>query len=138
MTRSWWLAIAGCALLALAWGVARFWYWEPAGVRRGSLVYALKIPTAAKSFRPWSADSAPVYDVTHGNADAPSYTLIQYASKQQPGLLEPQIVAAGYSCQWFSTATLACARSRHAVLQAQVTAHYDEATKTSQVTVHLY
>lgn len=125
-------------MLALAWGAARFWYWEPAGVRRGSLVYALKIPSAAKSFRLWSADGPPVYDVAHGDAEAPGYTLIQYASKKLPGSLEPQIVAAGYHCKWFSSATLACDRSRQAVLQAQVTAHYDEATHTSQVTVHLY
>lgn len=137
MTRSSKVALVAVLALGVAWAIAQFARWEPTGVKRGSLVYALKVPGAAKALALWSPDTAPHYDIARNDGLANGYTSIQYRSRKPPRDLEPAIVASGYKCQWVGEATLTCDRSQAGALQSQVTVHYDDAQRMSDVIVHL-
>jgi hypothetical protein len=137
MTRSSQFALIGACVLGIAWAAVQFLRWEPTGMTRGSFAYTLKVPASAKALALWSPDTSPRYDVARSDGLAPGFTSIEYQSHKSPRDLAPAISASGYKCQWVSDSTLTCDRSKGKTLQSQVTVHFDEATRMSDVIVHV-
>lgn len=125
------------AVLAAMWLGLQYLVWEPSGVPRGSLVYALKVPAAAKNQHLWNAVGTPLYDVRIGDGPAPAYTLVRYAASGGTERLERAIAADGFDCERIEPGSISCERRRDGSLDMQVVARYEFATDSSRVTVHI-
>jgi hypothetical protein len=131
--------VVGAIVVAcvVAWGLAWVAVWQPTSVARGSWVYALKVPKAAKQWHLWQLEGQPVYDIRHGDGPAPSHTLIRYTAKGSLDALQQRIAADGYACQRTGIDGVTCDRIRDAVLEAQVIIERDELTRATNVTIYI-
>ena len=109
-------------MVALAWGAARFYAWEPIDVPRQSWAYTFKVSGIAKQFKLWAPRGAPTYDVARGRGRQTDYTLIRYGTRLSLAELKPLIEADGFDCRYYYGNALVCDRSRGRVLEAQVSA----------------
>ncbi len=76
----------------------KWYFWEPSNIKKGSLVYILKVPGIAKSFPVWGAADSPEYDVRTADGLKPSAVIIQYSSTLTFDVLKQRVLDEGFSC----------------------------------------
>lgn len=60
------IAIALIAVVVVLFGLWIKWeMWEPQGLKKGTLVYWLKVPDELKNFPTWGESTAPEYGISH-------------------------------------------------------------------------
>ncbi len=62
------------------YGFIKYIFWEPSGIKRGSPVYHLKIPDAAKNFPIWGERGKPLYDLRIADGEKPRLSRVRYTS----------------------------------------------------------
>ncbi|VAW57986.1 hypothetical protein MNBD_GAMMA11-2893 [hydrothermal vent metagenome] len=81
--------------------ISKWFFWEPYGVKRNSLVYMLKVPDVAKNFPVWGTDDSLEYDVIMADGLKPSTTIIRYNSSLSQDKLHKILLSKGYSCETY-------------------------------------
>lgn len=72
--------IFGAVFLFSLYTYTKFLFWEPSEIKRGSLIYQLKIPKFVKSYPIWSALQAPTYKIRIADGEKPGMVGFHYAS----------------------------------------------------------
>jgi len=79
----------------------KWYFWEPSNIKKGSLVYMLKVPDVAKNFPVWGTDESLEYDVRTDDGLKPSTTIIRYDSPLSQDKLHKILLNKGYSCKTY-------------------------------------
>jgi len=83
----------------------KWYFWEPSNIKKGSLVYMLKVPDAAKNFPVWGTDESPEYDVRTDDGLKPSAVIIRYNSTLTFEVLKQRVLDEGYRCENYGSDT---------------------------------
>jgi len=106
--------IAFVLFICISFFLSLKWYlWEPDNIKKGSLVYMLKVPDIAKNYPLWEADDSLEYDVNAADGLKPRTTVIRYNSLLSQDALHKILLDKGYSCKRYGRdETLSCRKEQ--------------------------
>ena len=83
-------------------------FWEPSGIKKGSIAYTLKVPSDAKTFPLWGVINVPEFDVNVADGEKPSATVLHYNSSLQLKGLTDLAAKLGFGCKRYETTAVLC------------------------------
>lgn len=120
------------------WLGLRFLVWEPDGLRRGTLLYQLKIPAKAKDLPLWRPTGDVAYAFWLGDGPGRGYTNVRYTTPLQLPALRDTAEREGYVCTEPSPSSIVCDLKHGTVSVAQVTAEPNARQASVNVTVSIF
>ena len=98
------------ALAALLFGLWIKWeLWEPEGIKRGTLVYWLKIPAELKNFQTWGVLTAPEYDISLPDSSVgPSAARMKYTTSLSLHEVLAEVKKLQFGCKQYTPDRAVC------------------------------
>ena len=98
--------IVSVVLLLGLW--AKWELWEPGEIKKGSLVYRLKVPDELKAFPTWGELTAPEYDISNGDGGKPSAARMKYTTSYTLEAFLDEAKKLQFNCQQYDPGDSLC------------------------------